>query len=260
MTDRRRTNPITSFRNAAGDPALARDIQRLVERNWPRFVVEAHDAPGFPPADWLGMYDRWPHLQLGAFDAKGRLVAAANACALAWNGDPGTLPDEGWAWALSAAQDDLAAGRAPDTLCGLGITVDLRLQGQRLSPAMVDALRDLARANDLPRLIVPVRPTWKARYPLTPMEEYARWLREDQLPFDPWLRTHVRVGGRIAKVCHRSMGLAGSVREWEAWTGMQFPQSGEYPIPGGLAPLQVDVEQGRGLYVEPNVWVVHDLG
>jgi hypothetical protein len=260
MTDQRWTNPIASFRTVAEDPALADAIQRLVERNWPRFVVEGHDAPGFPPADWMGIYRRWPHLQLGAFDAAGELVAAADACALAWDGDPDDLPDGGWAWALSTAQDDLAAGRAPNTLCGLGITVDAELQGVRLSPAMVESLRDLARANGLRRVIAPVRPTWKARYPLTPLEEYVRWLREDQLPYDPWLRTHVRIGGRVGSVCSRSMAMAGSVAEWEAWTGLQFPHSGDYPIPGGLCPVSIDLEQDRGLYVEPNVWVVHDIG
>lgn len=257
------TNPIAAFRTAADDPALAGAIQQLVERNWPRFVVEGHDAPGFPPADWMGMYGRWPHLQAGAFDAAGVLVAAANACAPAWDGDPDapdTLPDGGWAWALSTAQDDLAAGRAPVTLCGLGITVDAQAQGRGLSAVMVEALRGLARAAGLRRVIVPVRPTWKARHPLMPMEEYVRRLREDGLPYDPWLRTHVRAGGRVANACHRSMGIAGSVAEWEEWTGLRFPQSGDYPFPGGLAPLHVDLEQGRGLYVEPNVWVIHDVG
>ena len=50
-------------------------------------------------------------------------------------------------------------------------------------------------AHGLDALIAPVRPTWKERYPLTPIERYVLWRREDGLPYDPWLRTHERVGG-----------------------------------------------------------------
>lgn len=252
-------HPIVSFRTTADDPALAEAIQDLVERNWPRFITEGHDAPGAPRTDWFGVYRRWPDLQVGAFDAGGTLVAAANACALLVGSEADALPDTGWAWALHKAEADHAAGTAPDALCGLSITIDTDLQGLRLSPAMVELLRDMARRAGLARVIVPVRPTWKARYPLTPMDEYVRWQREDQLPFDPWLRTHVRVGGRTAGVCARSMTVTGSVAEWEEWTGLHFPHTGDYAIPGGLAPLHVDVQGDRGVYVEPNVWVTHDV-
>src|SRR5258708_31304265 len=36
-------------------------------------------------------------------------------------------------------------------------------------------------------LIAPVRPSWKDRYPLIPIAEYAAWRRADGLPFDPWM-------------------------------------------------------------------------
>jgi hypothetical protein len=47
----------------------------------------------------------------------------------------------------------------------------------------------------------------------------------------------------------------GSVGEWESWTGMVFPEPGAYVFPHGLAPLAVDTE--RGVYWEPNVWMIH---
>jgi hypothetical protein len=51
--------------------------------------------------------------------------------------------------------------------------------------------------------------------------------------------------------------MTGTVREWEAWTGMVFPATGEYVIPGGLSILQIDIGEDSGTYTEPNVWVRH---
>ena len=45
--------------------------------------------------------------------------------------------------------------------------------------------------------------------------------------------------------------------EWEEWTGMAFPESGDYVFPGCLATVEIDREQDVGRYWEPNVWIVH---
>ncbi|HXD10831.1 MAG TPA: hypothetical protein VN653_12270, partial [Anaerolineales bacterium] len=102
-------------------------------------------------------------------------------------------------------------------------------------------------------------PNQKSKYPLTSIDDYIAWKTEEDVPFDAWLRVHVRVGGRIIKPCHEAMTIRGSRVDWEAWTGLKFPQSGEYHIPGALHPMEMDVEKDEGIYVEPNVWMVHDL-
>jgi hypothetical protein len=51
------------------------------------------------------------------------------------------------------------------------------------------------------------------------------------------------------------MTISGTRPEWEEWTGMVFPEDGDYVVPGGLVP--VHFKNGRGVYVEPNVWVRH---
>jgi hypothetical protein len=53
------------------------------------------------------------------------------------------------------------------------------------------------------------------------------------------------------------MKVIGKVADWEAWTGLRFFESGEYIVPGALVPIEMNVEEDLGLYVEPNVWVVH---
>jgi hypothetical protein len=53
------------------------------------------------------------------------------------------------------------------------------------------------------------------------------------------------------------MTVPGSVEAWEAWTGLRFPEDGDYVVAGGLVPVQV--RDDRGLYVEPNVWMRHPV-
>jgi hypothetical protein len=129
------------------------------------------------------------------------------------------------------------------------------LQGRGISRPAVEGMREIAARHSLGGVIAPVRPSLKERYPLTPIERYATWKRDDTLPFDPWMRVHARLGAAILKPEPRSLRITGSIGEWEEWTGMRFPDDGEYVFPGGLAPLSV--RGGRGEYWEPNVWMHH---
>jgi hypothetical protein len=39
--------------------------------------------------------------------------------------------------------------------------------------------------------------------------------------------------------------MTGTVAQWQAWTAMLFPATGEYVIPDGLSTLHIDVENDR---------------
>lgn len=119
------------------------------------------------------------------------------------------------------------------------------------------AMRRVAAERGLFDLVAPVRPSLKHRYPTVPIEEYARWTRPDGLPFDPWLRVHARLDAPILATVERSLRITGSVSDWEAWTGMEFPVSGVFVFPEGLAPVEIDRQSDLGAYGEPNVWVRH---
>src|SRR5436190_16014701 len=90
-----------------------------------------------------------------------------------------------------------ADGREPDALSAMAIEIRPAAQRGGLSRAMLEGMREIGRRHKLGALLAPVRPSWKERYPLTPIERYARWTREDGLSFDPWIRTHVRLGGEV---------------------------------------------------------------
>jgi hypothetical protein len=137
--------------------------------------------------------------------------------------------------------------------------VPLDVQGRGLSAEALRALREAASRHGLESLIAPVRPSWKERYPLTSIERYATWRRDDGLFFDPWLRVHQRLGAALLKPEPQSLRITGTVAEWEEWTQLPFPESGEYVFPHGLAPLAIDRDADTGRYWEPNVWMQHSL-
>jgi len=86
-----------------------------------------------------------------------------------------------------------------------------------------------------------------------------RWTRPDGGPFDPWMRTHWRLGAEVVRVVPRTIVIAGRVADWEAWTDMVFPDSGPYVVPGALQPVIVDRERDEGRDEDPSVWMVHRL-
>ena len=169
------------------------------------------------------------------------------------------LPEEGWDWVLLKGLKDKAEGIEPNTLSGLQVAVDTKHQDKGISPIIVREMLAVARNNGLEQLAIPIRPTLKSSYPLIPISEYIEWKREDGLPFDPWIRVHVKLGARIIKPCHKSMYIPGSVPQWEKWTGMKFPETGEYVVEGALTPVKIDRQKNIGEYIEPNVWIVHKI-
>jgi hypothetical protein len=152
---------------------------------------------------------------------------------------------------------DREAEGTPTALSALLGVVAPAWRSKGVSGDIVLAMGEIAARHGLDDLVAPVRPNRKRDYPLTPIERYIRWTREDGLPFDPWLRVHVRLGGEFLAPAPRSMKITGTVAEWEEWTGLVFPESGEYVFPDALAPVSIDRERDLGTYFEPNVWMIH---
>ena len=246
-----------TIRTVAEDWTLQERIEAMYAQLWPRLILEGHPAGIYTPPAWQTIYECWPQFQFGLFDSEGRLVGAGNAAALPWDEEAACLPEEGFDWALTTASQAHALNTPASTLCALGIMVDPTFRGHGISSVALTTMRMMARSAGYQRLIGPVRPTAKLHYQLIPMTTYMEWRTPDGLPFDPWLRTHVRSGGQIVKSASCSATFAGTVAEWVEWGGMPLPGSGHYLLPGLFAPVQIDVERDTGLYVEPAVWVVH---
>ncbi|MCX6079970.1 MAG: GNAT family N-acetyltransferase [Chloroflexi bacterium] len=241
-------------------PLDTRNYQELVSglasASWPEFML--HD----PVADdlWDNLFTYFPEYQFALLDTRtGRAAAMGNSLALHWDGDPHDLPAEGWDWAFIQAVADHSQGLQPRTQCAIQIAIHPDYRNQGLSNRMVQIMREVGEKKGFKRLIAPVRPNQKSLYPLIDMDDYISWKNEQGLPFDAWLRTHVRAGATIIKTCRHAMDIRGTRADWETWTGLKFLQSAEYVLPGGLIPMKMDLESDLGIYIEPNVWMVHEL-
>lgn len=224
-----------------------------------------------------------------------------------------TLPDEGYDGILSRAVEQQLAREgifqgpnglrpfsdpartrteSPNALSAISITVSPEYRSQGLADILIMAMKQTAMDQGYDALVVPLRPTRKPDFPKTTLEDYVSWpatavpnygisktakKTDPNLPFDPWLRKHIRLGARLIKVAPRSMYVEGSVQEWQEWTGVDFGQligrkdapfkkeasSGkmyiEVVFPKGLVPLRYYVGEKRCVYLEPNVWLHHEL-
>ncbi|RMJ16806.1 hypothetical protein CDV36_003521 [Fusarium kuroshium] len=222
-----------------------------------------------------------------------------------WSSAPITTEDQQRDTARSSSSEP------PNALSALAVTVRADRRRMGLAERVLQKMKDTARQEGLQILVVPLRPTKKSAHPFVPMEEYIKWTQaplkqpicrtpspfrvtpqpivhsiaipsKDQatksaLPFDPWLRKHVRMGAKIAKVAHKSMEVEASLDDWTAWTGIEFDSFPNAPkireadgksrvveytqvtLQGGLVPLKVYREEKRAVYLEPNVWIYHQL-
>ncbi len=227
-------------------------MAKLFADGWPAFISADQGAKRY-----LGRVRHlFADLEL-ALLAADEIVASGWAVPISWDGRAEHLPDgytDSLRWALIGHQ----ASEPPDTLVVMAAQVRPDRRGAGLAGRLLTAMRDLAREQGLSRVIAPVRPTLKARYPLASIERFAAWTRTDGAPLDPWVRTHWRLGARIIGTAPESQTMTGAVAEWEAWTEMVFPDSGTYVIPDGLSTLHIDRTSDQGSYVEPNIWVRHE--
>lgn len=240
-------NDLADYRSRAGE---------LAEASWPEFMLNDPIAG----EHWHELFDRFNDYQFALLDAEtDRMAAMGNSLPLYWDQPLEELPEGGWDWVLVKAVEDHKQGAQPNIQSAIQINIHPDYRSQGLSARMVLAMRTLGQAQGFKYLIAPVRPTEKSKYPLISIDDYILWTNHEGLPYDAWLRVHARLGARIIKPCHEAMTIPGTCAEWEAWTGMKFPQSGRYVLPGALNPMDMDVESDRGIYVEPNVWMVHEL-
>ena len=236
-------------------PDLDERWDETVGPAWPEFLLHGSTVN----QHWHHLFDDHPAFQLYLIDeTTDEVLGVANTLPFAWDGEiehlPGGVDD---VIVLAVAQH--AEGIEPTTLSAMQAVVTPGNRGRGLAGVLLHEMRRLAADAGFADLVAPVRPNWKARYPLTPFERYCAWTREDGLPYDPWLRTHVRAGARFAVPAMASQRVDGTIAEWETWTGLAFPDSGDYVVDGALIPVSIDRDADRGTIVEPNYWMRHPI-
>jgi GNAT superfamily N-acetyltransferase len=238
---------LKDYRDRAGD---------IGEASWPEFMM--HDS--IANEHWHELFDRFSEYQFALLDTEtNRMATMGNSLPFRWDEVISALPEGGWDWVFVKAIEDHKNKVTPNIQSAIQIAIHPDYQSQGLSIRMVQAMREIGQSKGFKYLVAPVRPNQKSKYPLISIDDYIQWTNEEGLPFDAWLRVHARTGAKIIKPCHEAMIIRGTRTEWEQWTGMKFPQSDVYIIPGALNPMQMNVEADEGVYVEPNVWLVHQI-
>ncbi len=231
-------------------PDLEQRKRPLLEA-WPAFMFEDPVAG----QRWHLLYERFGGFQHFLFDDESdEVIAEVNS--LPVQVDLAALPARGWDDVMERGTD---AREPANAVTALQVMILPGRQGQGLSKLCLEKMRSNVSNHGFAHLVAPVRPSWKARYPLVSIERYISWTTEDGLPVDPWLRVHARLGAEIVRPCPESMTITGTVSEWEGWTSMVFPEGGDYVVPGALELVSIDREADLGTYVEPNVWMYHRL-
>jgi GNAT superfamily N-acetyltransferase len=236
----------------ADHPESRDEIRLLTQESWPEFMLHGEAL------HWPMVFAEFPDCQLIVRERSGELLGVGQAVPLTWDGTVEHLPADFDA-VMTRAAEVRRAGEPPTALSALAVLVRRQHRNRGVSEVLLGAMKALGRERGLAHLIVPVRPTWKSRYPLTAMERYVHWKRADGSPFDPWMRIHWRLGAEQQTVIPSSLRVTGTVAQWELWTGLSFPESGRYLVDGALAPITIDWEGDVGLYVDPNVWMTYRL-
>jgi Sortase and related acyltransferases len=239
--------------SAADRPDLVAAAEAMGGELWPSWLSTAALR-----AYWPSLYQgQLANYQTIAVDeASGVVVGLANSVPFP-RGD--SLPDTGWDWVLEQGVLAARAGNTVNALSALSVAIRPEQRGTGLAQRLLEAMKPPARAAGLTSMVAPVRPTLKAAYPLQDFATYCAWRRADGTPFDPWLRTHEAMGATVIGPAMASQTITGTLEQWQRWTGMRFPASGRYAIPGALAPLDIDLAADSGICLEPNLWMEHPL-
>lgn len=223
---------------------------------WPEFMLNDPVANKY----WGELYTKFPDYQFSFTDKEnGEIVAVANSIPLHYDGEFKQFPKEGWDFILQKGMDDYNNKVTPNILSALSITINSKYRAKGISNLVIKEMIKIGKEKKHSHLIAPVRPNLKPLYPLIPIEEYIHWRDSDGKLFDAWLRVHESIGGKIIKVCYDAMKIPGTVSEWEKWAKMKFPATGKYTVDGALVPISIDRVKNEGLYIEPNVLVVHKI-
>ena len=231
---------------------LQKPLLELNQKAWPQFLLN-WNCPG-----WSSLFTTFSEYQILILNDSGELTAYGHTIPIFWDKALEKIPDN-LKTLIEMGADTRQKGIKPNGLLALAAVVPEQYRGEGFSAVIVTEMKNLARQKGLDFLIVPARPTLKSKYPLIPIESYAAWKNEAGLFFDPWLRTHQKLGGEIFKTSEISMIIDGTIAQWETWTGMKIFDSGYYLFDGVLNPVEISRENDRGIYFDPCIWVRYDL-
>lgn len=228
--------------------------QNICGKAFPEFLYYSEIAA----KTWEKMITYYKEYQL-LFLHDGKIVCVFNCMPMNLDITDEELPEEAFNWGLEKGIKDFEDGKEINAALGVQIIIPSEYQGKGISSIAVVEIKKICAQKGIKKLIIPIRPTLKSKYPINDMDNYINWKNVKGLPFDPWLRVHVKQKGKIIRTCKSAVEIKGTIKQWEGWTNMKFPESGWYVVKGALCPIKIDTEKNLGIYIEPNVWVSHEI-
>ena len=241
------------IRSRADSPELKKAASSIEQASWSHvgFLSYTRAHYGY----YSELLDAYPEYQLCLVDeATGYPVAVANSVPFNCSGLD-CLPPEGWDWLVETSSH--SKNEPANMLGALAVSVSAVHRSKGYARRMIRSLVELAHDKKLSGVVVPVRPTGKARHPWVPISDYITWTDETGRPYDPWIRSHLSSGGRLVGLCERSMVVQEPVAFWENWSKQRLEKSGAYALEGAIAPVNIDLDRKIGTYEEPNVWIAY---
>jgi hypothetical protein len=240
-------------RTRADSPELNKAASSLEQAAWSHLGFLDYTRAHYD--HYSELLNAYPEYQLCLVDEDtGYPVAVANSVPFDCSGLD-SLPPEGWDWLVKTAAQ--SKDKRTNMLGALTISVPAVHRSKGYARRMIRSLLELAEAKKLSGVVIPVRPTGKVRHPWVPIADYMSWTDDSGRPYDPWIRSHLSVGGKLVGPCERSMVVEEPVAFWENWSKQQFKESGAYRLSGALSPVEIDLSRQTGTYQEPNVWVAY---
>ena len=235
---------------------LLKATQLLFEDNIPEFM--RHDEISVRYRDYRNAEFSKFHFYI--VDTDDNIMASCKSIPSQWDGNINSMPGS-YDEAIEKAIDNYKtnAGLNWNTLIGTSVSVADSFRNRGLSSICIKKMKEICFDYNFKYLIIPVRPTFKCKYPLIELSEYINWVDKDGTPFDPWLRVHLKQGGKMIKVADKSMTIKGTIADWEKWTGVTFPASGKYIVDGALSPISIDYDTNVGVYYDPNIWILYEI-
>ena len=209
--------------------------KKAVSKAFPQIISESEIIQNY----WGRLENYFPEFQLFLVSREGDLVGFINLIPFQFTNSLNELPEGGWDWMLTKGILDFENNELPNFLGGLQVIVRSEYQKLGYSKQILNHSKQVCKSLELQNLIIPIRPTQKHLFPKMSMEAYMNLKNRNEI-YDPWIRTHLKSGAQIIKVCNKSMSVNGDIIFWERILNKKLVESGEYILTGALKPITID--------------------
>lgn len=230
-----------------------------------QYKILAHE--GFPPiiraskivkSCWSSVEKYFPKYQRFLIRDSNTMIGLISTLPFYWDKPLNQLSDDGWDWLIGKGIQDFENNILPNYLGGLQIIISKPYQGKGYSKKFIAEGKRLMHQNNLKYFAIPIRPTFKHKFPTMKMVDYIEYKIDNKI-YDPWIRTHLQSNAHVIRICSNSMFVQGDIPFWEKLIGGgEISASGSYNVEGALNPIQIDLESNSGEYREENIWIYYE--